>query len=255
MFAPRFIERFIDGGDAPTPNSLALLDAADWAKRAWAQHKARQWGEDSFEAAFVGDFGDSTSALVSPLKRCVDTGLAPLFFSAGVCPFHSDVVPGNAASSWSVAILCDLLATTNALVARATALNAIVGSSDNGRVRNPTSGLEHLERRLRSFRDLPRDWNGAETAPVPEHTVDRALRLVRNLPPGLRAPQATASADGEIVLTWFKGTDRFNAALDPDNTITWFTRIDGQVAGGGESEITADGAIPDLYEALSKFYK
>ena len=109
--------------------------------------------------------------------------------------------------------------------------------------------------RIESFATLPKDWGGEDTILAGRQTLDVAKRLVRELPRKWPLPQATASPEGEIAFTWFKGGNRLEALLQPDQHLIWVVKHDdGQYAPGRDIDLAALASFAGLFEAIARFY-
>ncbi len=115
------------------------------------------------------------------------------------------------------------------------------------------SELATLWRRVERFTNLPADWFGRETT-VPSRTLAQEVRrILDGLPQHIRVPQATASGDGEIALTWFSGQDRFDTTVSPEGYLTWATKRGDNFLPGDVVDHDAAGRAT-LYAALDTFY-
>jgi len=98
--------------------------------------------------------------------------------------------------------------------------------------------------------------NGDEDAtPVAVETIEHARPLLSGLPGDIELPQATVSADGEIIFTWFRSRDRLEAILAPDHHLTWVFRIDGSFTDGDVIALDKDGQLSRFYGAIVDFFQ
>jgi len=114
--------------------------------------------------------------------------------------------------------------------------------------------LAALWERIESFTRKPAGWAGEDSVPVSRETAQHAYDLLTNLPEHLRVPQATMSAEGEIGLTWFKGSDCLDALIAPDGYLSWATNIGDEFFEGEAIELARNTSFDRLYNALDTFY-
>jgi len=114
--------------------------------------------------------------------------------------------------------------------------------------------LAALWERIKSFTRKPAGWAGEDSVPVSRETAQHAYDLLTNLPEHLRVPQATMSAEGEIGLTWFKGSDCLDALIAPDGYLSWATNIGDEFFEGEALELASITCFDRLYNALDTFY-
>ena len=110
-----------------------------------------------------------------------------------------------------------------------------------------------LLNRVADFARAPAGWAGDGTVPPQPPLATQISRLLRELPDTLPLPQATASGEGEIGLTWFKGGDCLDAMASPDGYLTWALKIGDAFLEGDVLPLTSDSFAP-LHEALVTFH-
>lgn len=116
------------------------------------------------------------------------------------------------------------------------------------------SSLATLWRRIEGFSKLQPDWFG-EGNLLPSNAVICAARsILDELPRHIRLPQATASGDGEIGLTWFNGSDRLDATVSPEGYLSWAMKFRGEFLEGDYVDQDAAGRAV-LFAALGNFYE
>jgi hypothetical protein len=94
-----------------------------------------------------------------------------------------------------------------------------------------------------------------EASPASAETIQHARRLLGELPESIVLPQATVSADGEIILTWFRADDRLETILAPDHHLTWVLRIEGNILDGGDVALDDRGSLEVFFRAVADFYE
>ena len=94
-----------------------------------------------------------------------------------------------------------------------------------------------------------------DATPVPAETIEHTRQLLSGLPSGVELPQATVSADGEIIFTWFRSRDRLEAILAPDRHLTWVSRIDGSFTDGDVIALDKDEQLSRFYGAIVDFFQ
>jgi hypothetical protein len=114
--------------------------------------------------------------------------------------------------------------------------------------------LAALWSKIQSFSAVQCDWGENDCVQVSRETIDVAGNLLSDLSPEIPIPQATASSDGEIVLTWFHGGNRMEAAIASDRHLTWVCRIDGCYVDGQVVDLVASNASNRVNEGLAAFF-
>lgn len=116
--------------------------------------------------------------------------------------------------------------------------------------------LASLWDRIEGFSRLPPNWAGEGAVPASTDSTKIVGHLINGLPDDIVLPQATASSEGEIGLTWFKRGDRLEAIIDPDGYLTWVSKVGNNVLKGDVlATANADSdTFGSLYEALTRFY-
>ena len=112
--------------------------------------------------------------------------------------------------------------------------------------------LAVLRDRIQSFAWLSGGWAGNGTIPPSREVVGHVDRLLLRLPEDMTLPYATASGEGEIGLTWFKGEDRLSATASPEGHLLWVMKIDGQFLDGEIAHLASESFEP-LHKALVHF--
>ena len=112
--------------------------------------------------------------------------------------------------------------------------------------------LATLRERIQSFAWLPEGWAGDGTIPPSREIAGHVDRLLLALPKDVTLPYATASGEGEIGLTWFKGEDRLSATASPEGHLLWVMKIDGQFLDGEIVHLASESFEP-LHKALVHF--
>ena len=92
--------------------------------------------------------------------------------------------------------------------------------------------LNAIRVRVQGFVHLPKNWAGDDTIPPSPAVADHVDRLLRELPEDAVVPYATASGEGEIMLTWFHGEDRLTATASPEGHLLWVSKVAGQFHDG-----------------------
>lgn len=113
--------------------------------------------------------------------------------------------------------------------------------------------LASLWDRVEEFARMPEGWAGEGAIPPPREVVAHVGRLLSDVPEDLELPQATASVEGEVGLTWFKGDDRLDAIASPDGHLTWASKVGNQFLDGDVLALSSE-SFALLYEALTDFY-
>ncbi len=114
--------------------------------------------------------------------------------------------------------------------------------------------LASLWGRVEGFARMPEGWASEGALPPPREIVGHVGRLLSDLPEDLEFPQATASAEGEVGLTWFKGNDRLDAIASPDGHLTWALKVGDRFLDGDVLALASESFDP-FYEALVDFYE
>ena len=112
--------------------------------------------------------------------------------------------------------------------------------------------LAALRDRVQSFARLPEGWAGDGTIPPPREVVAPVDRLLLGLPEDMPLPYATASGEGEIGLTWFRGEDRLSATASPEGHLLWVIKTGGQFRDGEIVPLASESFEP-LHKALVPF--
>ena len=112
--------------------------------------------------------------------------------------------------------------------------------------------LALLRDRIQSFAWLPEGWAGDGTIPPPRQVVGHVDRLLLGLPEDRALPYATASGEGEIGLTWFRGEDRLSATASPEGHLLWVIKSGGQFLDGEIVPLASESFEP-LHKALVHF--
>ena len=109
--------------------------------------------------------------------------------------------------------------------------------------------------RITGYKYLEADWDGDGATTVDGAVVDAAVAIVDAVSTeGLRLPQPTLSADGEIGLSWFRGRDLFELTIDADLHIVWVLQV-GKKVVPGEVHPVGSATFPDMVvEAVREFY-
>jgi hypothetical protein len=94
----------------------------------------------------------------------------------------------------------------------------------------------------------------SDAKPVASATLENARRLLIHLPMAIELPQATVSSEAEIILTWFRGSDRLDAILDPETHLTWVFRIGNSIEDGGDVALSEARALDDFFASVAQFY-
>jgi hypothetical protein len=108
-----------------------------------------------------------------------------------------------------------------------------------------------LASELNHYAVLPDGWDGPMSLAPSADTIREAkafLPLILSF--GLRLPEASASADGEIDLYWKTGNAFIDANFRGNRTLTYFARIDGQVAARGIAHYDGRTIPQDLLNAI-----
>ena len=113
--------------------------------------------------------------------------------------------------------------------------------------------LNALRDRLEEFVRLPEGWAGPGTVPPSSLLASQVGRLLEELPKDAPLPQATASGEGEIGLTWFRGDDCLDALASPDGHLTWVLKIGDAFLEGDVLELSSRSLAP-FHEALADFH-
>jgi hypothetical protein len=87
---------------------------------------------------------------------------------------------------------------------------------------------------------------------VARQTADEAFRFIETLPAPL--PQASASGEGEVVLTWFRGRDRLEAIIAPDLLLSWVCRVAGRNHRGRVLDLRSNDTVPIFSARLTDFF-
>lgn len=127
----------------------------------------------------------------------------------------------------------------------------VTAAPDSGSARY--AQLASLWDRVEGFVRMPNGWAGEDTIAPAREIADDVGVLLSELPQDLELPQATASGEGEIGLTWFKGDDRLDAIIAPDGYLTWVSKVGDEFLDGGVLVLSSHLFDP-LYEALANFY-
>lgn len=107
--------------------------------------------------------------------------------------------------------------------------------------------------RIEEFARMPDGWAGEGSVAVSREVLLHIGRLLSELPADIELPQATASADGEIGLTWFKGSDRLDAILGSVSYLSWASRVGEIYFEGDVVELSFDAPLTRFHEALAQF--
>ena len=118
-----------------------------------------------------------------------------------------------------------------------------------------SSELSALRDRIFALTFLEANWAGDDTEPVGNDTATETWDIVAALPKHLPLPQVSASGQGEVVLTWFRGRDRLEAIVAPDLYLTWVSRLDGRNHKGRALNLRTTSAASLLGDGLADFYK
>ena len=145
-----------------------------------------------------------------------------------------------------------LLSATRSYAALPMTTDAVIVASDTRPARY--ARLAALWDRIKAFARMPEGWAGELTVPPSHEIADHVGRLLKGLPADLEFPQATASGEGEIVLTWFRGDDRLDAIASPDGYLTWVSKVHGEYVEGDVLALSSKSFDP-LSEALATFYE
>ena len=112
--------------------------------------------------------------------------------------------------------------------------------------------LTALRDRVQSFARLPEGWAGDGTIPPSRQVVGHVDRLLLGLPEDMTLPYATASGEGEIGLTWFRGEDRLSATASPEGHLLWVSKVGGQFLDGEILPLASESFKP-LHKAFVHF--
>jgi hypothetical protein len=111
-----------------------------------------------------------------------------------------------------------------------------------------------LRTRLADFGRLPGGFAGEQTVPPSSDVIAQIGYLLFSWPDDLELPQVTASGEGEIGLTWFKGDDCFDAIVSPDGYLTWVSKVGDEFLEGDVLKLSSQSFDP-LHVALAAFFK
>jgi hypothetical protein len=114
--------------------------------------------------------------------------------------------------------------------------------------------LAALWHQVEEFTRLPNGWSGDGAVAPSREIADQVGVLLSGLPEDLKLPQVTASSEGEIGLTWFKGRDRLDAIVSPDSHLTWISKVGDDFWDGQVLDLTSD-SLDSFYKAVVDFYE
>ena len=127
----------------------------------------------------------------------------------------------------------------------------LLGVSERPR-ESRTAQVEALCHKIADFENLPAGWAGEGAAAPSRAVIDFACRLLYELPPSVDLPQASPSAEGEIGLSWFNGTKRLEAMLQPDGHLVWVKRLEDRFLPGADIDWREHGTF---VQEVANFYQ
>lgn len=85
--------------------------------------------------------------------------------------------------------------------------------------------------------------------------LEVAAKIVAALPGGVPRPHISSLEDGEVGMSWTKGSDRLEATLDPDDGghLVWISKVGGNWRLGGD--IPSSGNMETFHAALTDFFE
>jgi hypothetical protein len=153
----------------------------------------------------------------------------------------------------SVSIMQSAINFTGGLIETAAQARRIPASKEARSIRGPR--LSDLASKIESFSNLPADWAGSDTVPVPADLVKHLKAIIGALPEAVPVPQAVPSADGEVALVWFRNGGRLEAMFSPDGYFSWVHTgaVDKKIIDG-ETTLDNPSVLTLLTEALESFF-
>lgn len=113
---------------------------------------------------------------------------------------------------------------------------------------NP-SWLPAALRELSSFAELRPNWDGYQAAPVGLSAIATAARVLRGLPPSLRRPTLTPTAEGGISLQWQRGGHDFSLEVTESRPAVVYAQSGDRWWEGPLDE--APGFVVDAFKAAA----
>ena len=105
-----------------------------------------------------------------------------------------------------------------------------------------------LEAALRSFIDLPHDWDGYGGESAGYKTYEDAVTFIGRLPLNAKTPRAMLAGNGEISVCWEDGDKYLEASFSGDGTFHYFFDAPGPQGAGDDIEISR--TLPDSFKTI-----
>jgi hypothetical protein len=115
--------------------------------------------------------------------------------------------------------------------------------------------LAEIGDRLTQLSQLPVGWAGEGSISPHPSSLKIARRVISEMRAHLPVPQATASSEGEIGLTWVRDEGRLDAIIDPDGHLTWVSHRAGRYQDGQDLDVGAGAPLSPLFEAVADFLR
>ena len=109
--------------------------------------------------------------------------------------------------------------------------------------------------RINKFQKLPVDWDGDGTVIVSDEVVGTAIAIIDALEyADLELPQSSPSAEGDIGLNWYNGSNTLEMTILADGHVVWVTDIDDRVEPGRDVRVVSLLFPSIIIEAVRGFY-